>query len=454
MVEVSDKKCFRSLRDVKVDYEINNEKCKHCMDKPCIPSCPVSAVYIDSDENYTKINERCIGCVICREACPYDAISMDTVLAKPILENVPNINVKLCRSCGACVQACKSGAVHLASSGHEEVHSEIDEDKCVRCGYCARFCPTDAIKYGEILPRTVSGGKAIVVNQKKCIGCMTCTRICPSKGAINVGNVSKLPYINPSYCARCEECMNACPTTAIKYSSRKKAYSQFSQIKSLEIVREILNTDTINIARNVAKIDSLLNKISRSLSTDHNEDEFEVEITDLIMNKINYSFHNDLTKELEISIVEFKDIIEYFPPIRKINLSTDKCIGCGECMNVCPTKCIHIEVPAPAIIGEDCVYCGKCIPICPVDAIDLKEEFFTTKENSIYFKRRTIKGLRNGTFLISNDACQSCGICINKCSVDALSMEKDVVSCDEDKCIYCRECESLCPVNAIKICIK
>ncbi|MDI6644987.1 MAG: 4Fe-4S binding protein [Methanobacteriaceae archaeon] len=27
----------------------------------------------------------------------------------------------------------------------------MDEDKCVRCGYCSRVCPTEAIKYGEIL---------------------------------------------------------------------------------------------------------------------------------------------------------------------------------------------------------------------------------------------------------------------------------------------------------------
>jgi Fe-S-cluster-containing hydrogenase component 2 len=42
------------------------------------------------------------------------------------------------------------------------------------------------------------GGKAIVVDQEECIGCMTCTRVCPSRGAINVGEVNKLPFINPS----------------------------------------------------------------------------------------------------------------------------------------------------------------------------------------------------------------------------------------------------------------
>ena len=133
----------------------------------------------------------------------------------PKKENVPNINAKLCKACGACVQACKNGSIHIKADGKHEPHSEIDKDTCVRCGYCFRVCPTDAIKYGQLLPKTVKGGKAVVVNQDKCIGCMTCTRVCPSMGAINVARTNKLPYINPGYCARCEECMHSCPSTAI-----------------------------------------------------------------------------------------------------------------------------------------------------------------------------------------------------------------------------------------------
>ena len=168
-------------------YEIDTSKCEQCKDRPCLQSCPIEAVHEIPPDKSIEIDDRCFGCVLCREACPYDAIKMETTLAEPIRENVPNINPKLCRRCGACVDACRTGAIQLVSSGREEAHSVIDEEKCVKCGYCARVCPTEAIKYGEILPRSVVGGKAVVVDQKDCIGCMTCTRVCPSKGAINVG---------------------------------------------------------------------------------------------------------------------------------------------------------------------------------------------------------------------------------------------------------------------------
>ena len=155
----------RPLRRVDVDYLINQTKCENCVDKPCLGSCPIDAIYMDDDDGLVKIKNTCFGCVLCRNACPYDAISLDVQMDPPIKEEVPNINIKLCKACGACVQACKNGSIHIFNDGKHPPHSEIDKDTCVRCGYCFRVCPTDAIKYGQLLPKTVKGGKAIVVNQ-------------------------------------------------------------------------------------------------------------------------------------------------------------------------------------------------------------------------------------------------------------------------------------------------
>lgn len=447
-MESSTKESMKPLRDVEVDYEIDNSKCKICEDKPCLKACPVDATYIDSEDKNTKINEKCFGCVLCREACPYDGIKMNVKIDEPIKENIPNINPKLCKACGACVSACKTGAIHLVSSGHETVHSEIDEDKCVRCGYCFRSCPTDAIKYGEILPKTVSGGRAIVVNQKKCIGCMTCTKICPSKGAINVGKINKLPYIDPSYCARCEECMDVCPSTAIKYSSRKRAYSQFNKLKSSEIVSNIIEKDINRLTTDISKVDDILSEIAHTL-INRNDKEFKINVTDMIVEKLDSATASD------ISVSQMKDLVEHFPPFLNIRVHEDKCIGCGECVDVCPVKCIWLEMPSPIHIEDECVFCGKCVLTCPVDSIEIQEEFFESRDdNQIFFIRRNIEGNRNGKFTIQNDICQSCGVCVNQCPVNALSLENGEIKVDQDLCISCRECETLCPVDAIKIIFK
>lgn len=50
-------------------------------------------------------------------------------------------------------------------------------------------------------------------------------------------------------------------------------------------------------------------------------------------------------------------------------LITDKCIGCGECLTVCPMSCIDLS-RAPAVIKrENCAHCGNCMNICPANAV-------------------------------------------------------------------------------------
>ena len=229
--------------------------------KPCLNSCPVDAIHMDPDTGEIEIDDKCFGLRPLQEACPYDAITMRTTLAEPIRENIPVIKPEDSRGCGACVSACRTGAIHLASTGETGVHSEIDEDKCVRCGYCARACPTEAIKYGEILPTLSCRWKGHSGQPEGLHRLHDMYQGLPVQGAINVGKINKLPYINPSYCARCEERMDVCPSAAIKYSSRKRAYENFSKINNMEIAGEILERESEKLVMNLARIDSVLRAI-------------------------------------------------------------------------------------------------------------------------------------------------------------------------------------------------
>jgi uncharacterized pyridoxamine 5'-phosphate oxidase family protein/Pyruvate/2-oxoacid:ferredoxin oxidoreductase delta subunit len=48
---------------------------------------------------------------------------------------------------------------------------------------------------------------------------------------------------------------------------------------------------------------------------------------------------------------------------------SDKCIGCGKCLTVCPQNCIrHDEVPFK-IDQKHCLHCGNCYVNCPVKAV-------------------------------------------------------------------------------------
>ena len=48
---------------------------------------------------------------------------------------------------------------------------------------------------------------------------------------------------------------------------------------------------------------------------------------------------------------------------------TDRCIGCGSCVHVCPQSCI-ISANIPCVIEQEhCLRCGNCLSVCPADAV-------------------------------------------------------------------------------------
>ena len=73
-----------------------------------------------------------------------------------------------CVACGACVEACRFGAVQINDLGC----AEVDEEKCIGCGMCSQACPWN-------MPRVDSETGV----STKCISCGRCAEQCPN-GAI------------------------------------------------------------------------------------------------------------------------------------------------------------------------------------------------------------------------------------------------------------------------------
>lgn len=54
----------------------------------------------------------------------------------------------------------------------------------------------------------------------------------------------------------------------------------------------------------------------------------------------------------------------------KLKIDTEKCIGCGRCVDLCPMKNIHLS-EGHAVSGNQCTMCYRCISRCPAQAITL-----------------------------------------------------------------------------------
>ena len=53
-------------------------------------------------------------------------------------------------------------------------------------------------------------------------------------------------------------------------------------------------------------------------------------------------------------------------------VDTEKCDGCGECVEACPLDAIQIQDDHAMIDEETCSDCAACVDVCPNEAITVE----------------------------------------------------------------------------------
>lgn len=59
---------------------------------------------------------------------------------------------------------------------------------------------------------------------------------------------------------------------------------------------------------------------------------------------------------------------------------SDRCIGCGDCVETCAYNAISIETSGTSLNRQRCTGCGDCAQICPTGAVELVGRFYDIEE--------------------------------------------------------------------------
>lgn len=100
-------------------------QCKHCENPACMAACGVGAIY-RKDNRVLVREEKCIGCKACMEACPFGAITVDTVVGVYQADGSEKKTAIKCDLCyglsggPACVRVCPTQALKLVTEENLE----------------------------------------------------------------------------------------------------------------------------------------------------------------------------------------------------------------------------------------------------------------------------------------------------------------------------------------------
>lgn len=416
----------------------------------CYDNCPNHAIFINNYGGYVVDRAKCNGCGICMYNCPTNNIHIED-----------GVVLGICSRCGVCEDVCPTNSrvdgfsltkdkqmkfieslnlslptLNIPSKSEKKEVSRAyfgtNDEKCIYCGRCEYYCPTDAIK--------------VYIDQDKgiCSECRLCEDVCPTD------SIKKF-NINHDTCTLCLNCLKICPHDAIILDDSEVNINKINQKASGYLI-SCLNCGLCSDLTENGSLKRINNKSRYDPTKDISKNLFKEHMKAIKACPVSTLKETDSLKNINDNYLDKSTL-------------TGFCVSCGTCVNVCNVeKAREVKVAIwDGSVSKDCISCGICTEICPKKAITLNRGTISVDldkcilcENcavhcptdAIPKTTRAKKVICDGFNEIDQKLCISCGLCYKTCSYDAIIEDGEKYKVNDKNCTYCGACKNVCPSNA------
>jgi coenzyme F420-reducing hydrogenase delta subunit len=236
---------------------------------------------------------------------------------------------------------------------------EIADDYCSRCGICVAVCPFEAISKDEEQNK-------IILNVEECRVCGLCVSACP------LSAIDLVYYDVESLTKKVQEemaekgaktlvltCRGSNPVTFdIEEKLKDENLEKYVSLRLPCVGRVPPEFYLKNLASGTEKM--LILQCEEDFCRFKKGSQIGINRLELLkdtVRELGYDPNNLIIKKDSLKAV----------------YDTEKCVGCGKCVFVCPYDAIvWKDMSTPEIKTEDCVGCGACALVCPHQAIELR----------------------------------------------------------------------------------
>jgi len=161
----------------------------------------------------------------------------------------------------------------------------------------------------------------------------------------------------------------------------------------------------------------------------------------------------------------------------KHTLDFKRCIGCSNCVQICPNDCMWMEkledpelgkIERPGVDMGRCLFCGFCVEVCPTVAIHETVEFelANSDRSKIKFGPKDLRDDKYADSVVEErqkrslpvldlSKCTGCEKCAGECPEMCIAMmpienvDKKKPEINLSKCSSCGKCAIVCSEKAI-----